>query len=290
MSDDLILGTRLEVAVAPDESSVVSQSNQAPGDYYNTRWAELSLTSRKYGKVSAGKGDTASYTTAKVDLSKTDVVQYVNVANIAGGMLFRESGGAGTLTTLKVSDAFKDLDGLGRQSRLRYDTPRFFGFGLAGSIVSEQRFDLGLSWGATGHGFAAAAAAAIANPKLDNTGLQYDGSFSALHIKSGLNLTVSGGLQERDSGENATNLYTKLGWLTDFTGFGTTAFGVDYALSRNLPSTQDRGYSIGAAVVQSFDQFATELYLQYRIYSLDRKSDPSVEDIHVGTVGARVKF
>ena len=30
MSDDLTLGTKIEVAVAPDESSLVSQSNQAP--------------------------------------------------------------------------------------------------------------------------------------------------------------------------------------------------------------------------------------------------------------------
>ncbi|MFA5182067.1 MAG: hypothetical protein WC405_12140 [Syntrophales bacterium] len=288
MSDDLTLGTRIEVAVAPDESSLVSQSNQSPGDFFDERWAEVSLNSDKYGKLSMGKGDTASYTTAKTDLSKTDVVQYVNVSNISGGMLFREKGGA--LTTLKVSDAFKDLDGLYRKSRLRYDTPRFFGFGLAGSIVSGQRSDLALFWGIEGNGIKAAAATGVANPSLDNTGLQYDGSFSVLHIKSGLNLTVSGGLQERDIGNNATNFYTKLGWLADFTRIGTTAFGVDYTLSQNLPSSEDKGYSIGAAVVQSFDRFATELYLQYRIYSLDRKSGPAVGDINAGTFGARVKF
>ncbi|MCK9390707.1 MAG: hypothetical protein M0Q01_03970, partial [Syntrophales bacterium] len=117
--DDLTLGTRIEVAVAPDESSVVSQSNQAPGDFFNQRWAELSLTHGKYGKLSVGEGDTASNTTAEVDLSNTDLVQYASIADISGGMLFREKSGAGILTTLKVSDAFKDLDGLSRQSRLR---------------------------------------------------------------------------------------------------------------------------------------------------------------------------
>lgn len=290
MSDDLTLGARIEVAVAPDESSVVSQSNQAPGDFFSERWVEMSLTSRKYGKLSLGKGDTASNNTAEVDLSKTDVVQYSSIADISAGMLFRESNSAGVLTTLKVSDAFTDLDGLSRQSRLRYDTPRFFGFSLAGSIVSGQRSDLALFWGTEGYGFKAAAAAAVANPRLDNTGLQYDGSFSALHTKSGLNLTFSSGMQERDIGNNATNLYAKLGWLADFTKIGTTAFGVDYTLSQNLPFSEDRGYSMGAAVVQSLDRYATELYLQYRIYSLDRKSGPAVENINAGTFGARVKF
>jgi hypothetical protein len=42
--------------------------------------------------------------------------------------------------------------------------------------------------------------------------------------------------------------------------------------------------------VQQFEDFGTELYLGYRLYSLDRDVAPSVEDMNVGTVGARVKF
>ena len=290
MSDDLTLGGRLEVAVAPDESSVVSQSNQAPGDFFSERWAELSLASEKFGKLSMGKGDTASNNTAEADLSKTDIVLYSSIADIAGGMLFREKGGIGTLSAVRVADAFKNLDGLSRLSRIRYDTPRFYGGTLSGSFSSQQRSDLALFWRAEGYGLQAAAAAAVANPRLDDTGLQYDGSLSVLHVKSGLNLTVSAGKQERYTQQDAANLYTKLGWIANLAKFGTTAFGVDYTLSRNLPGNDDQGYSVGAAVVQSIDRFAAELYLQYRIYSLDRKSGPAVGDINVGTFGARVKF
>jgi len=290
MTGDLTLGGRLEVAVAPDESSMVSQSNQAPGDFFSERWAELSLTSARFGKLSMGKGDTASNNTSEVDLSKTDVVLYASIADIAGGMLFREKGGLGTLSAVRVADAFKDLDGLGRLSRIRYDTPRLFGFSLSGSFSSEQRSDLGLFWGAAGYGLQAAAAAAVANPRQDDTGLQYDGSLSVLHVKTGLNLTVSAGRLERYTQQDAGNFYAKLGWIAALTKYGTTAFGVDYTLSRNLPANDDQGYSVGAAVVQSFDRFGTELYLQYRIYSLDRKSGPAVGDINVGTCGARVKF
>jgi len=290
MSDDLTLGGRLEVAVAPDESSVVSQSNQAPGDFFSERWAELSLVSEKFGKLSMGKGDTASNNTAEADLSKTDIVLYASIADIAGGMLFREKGGIGTLSAVRVADAFKNLDGLSRLSRIRYDTPRFYGCTLSGSFSSQQRSDLALFWGAEGYGLQAAAAAAAANPRLDDTGLQYDGSLSVLHVKSGINLTVSAGKQERYTQQDAANLYTKLGWIANLAKFGTTAFGVDYTLSRNLPGNDDQGYSVGAAVVQSIDRFAAELYLQYRIYSLDRKSGPAVGDINVGTFGARVKF
>jgi hypothetical protein len=290
MTDDLTLGSRIEVAFAPDESSLVSQNNESPGDFINERWVEASLASKSYGKISLGKGDTASNNTAEVDLSRTDVVQYASIEGIAGGMLFRESSGNHNLTTINVSSAFNDRDGLSRQSRVRYDTPSVYGFSLAGSAVTNQRADAALFWGGQGYGFQAAGAAAISNPNQDNTNYQYDGSFSILHVKTGLNLTVSAGLLDRDNQGDPTNLWVKPGWIANFFDFGYTAFAVDYDRSLNLPTGTDNGYSVGAAVVQSLDKYATELYLQYRLYSLDIGSGPSVENINVGTIGARIKF
>lgn len=290
ISDDMSIGGRIEVAVAPDPTTQVSQTNQSPGTYFDQRWAEISLASTRYGKLSVGKGDTASNSTAEVDLSRTEAVQYASVADIAGGMLFRETGGDSPLTTLKVSEVFQDRDGLSRQSRLRYDTPTRYGFSLAGSLVSSRRADAALFWGGEGYGFKAVGALAVANPQLPDNGLQQDGSVSVLHQGSGLNLTLSGGWQERDGQKNATNLYGKVGWLANLNQLGSTAFGVDYTRSGNLPASNDTAWSVGAAVVQLFDKIATELYMQYRIYTLELKSAPAVDNIDVGTVGARVKF
>jgi hypothetical protein len=111
-----------------------------------------------------------------------------------------------------------------------------------------------------------------------------------LHENTGLNLTLSASLQERDNQGDAQNLYTKAGWLTRFFSFGETAFGVDYTRSLNLPTGRDDGYSVGAAVVQQFEEYGTEFYLLYRLHSLDRDVEPSVHDISVGSIGARVKF
>jgi len=215
---------------------------------------------------------------------------------MGGGFLFRDKNGTkafipnGT-SSLKVSDAFSSFDGLSRQSRLRYDSPNLYGFSLAGSLVSNQRSDLALFWGGEGYGFKGAGAFAVSNPKLANAGLLYDGSFSLLHSTSGLNLTLSGALQQYRSRKDATNLYAKLGWLATFTNLGYTAFGVDYTRSEHLAQSGDKGYSVGAAVVQAFEKYATELYLQYRIFSLDRASGTTpVADINIGTFGARVKF
>jgi hypothetical protein len=288
-TDDLTIGSRIEVAIAPNESSEVSQDNEESGDFFDQRWAEVSLDSKRFGKLSLGKGDTASNNSAEVDLSRTDVVQYSAVADIAGGLLYRQTNGD-TLTDVSVSDAFKNLDGLSRRNRVRYDTPTLYGFHLAGSLVSDQRYDASLWWGGQGYGFKAAGAAAVAFPNQDDTDFQYDGSFSLLHEDTGLNLTLSAGLQERDNQGDATNFYAKAGWLRRFFPFGETAFGVDYTRSVNLPTGRDDGYSVGAAAVQEFEEYGTEIYVQYRLYSLDRDVEPSVQDINVGTIGARVKF
>jgi hypothetical protein len=204
-------------------------------------------------------------------------------------MLFRQNRG-NKLTDVTVSDAFKDLDGLSRQNRVRYDTPTFYGFHIAGSVVSDQRWDASLWWAGQGLGFKAVAAAAVANPNKDNSDNQYDGSFSILHEGTGLNLTASAGLLERDGEGDGGNLWGKVGWLTRFFSVGQTAFGVDYGQSTNFPTGRDDGYSVGAAVVQQFENYGTELYLQYRLYSLDRDVAPSVQNINGGTIGARVKF
>jgi len=291
-TDDLTIGSRLEFAIAPNESSTVTQGNEGGDEnFLQDRWAEVSFDSKTYGKLSLGKGDTASNNTAEVDLSRVDVVDYASIADIVAGIQFRTTNGK-QLTGIKVSDAFNDQDGLSRQSRVRYDTPSFYGFSLAGSVISNQRSDAALFWGGQGLGFKAAAAAAVSNPNQNNTNLRYDGSFSILHEKTGLNLTLSGGILDKEAQDSATNLYAKLGWIANFFDFGATAFAVDYTNSQNTSGEGDKGYSVGAAVVQSLDKFGTELYFQYRLYSLDRDSDngPSVENINAGTVGARVKF
>ena len=288
-TDDLTLGTRIELAIAPNESSDVNQRDQESGDFFDQRWAEVSLNSKSFGKLSLGKGDTASNNSAEVDLSKTDVVQYASIADISAGLLFRENNGD-NLTDVSISDAFKDFDGLSRKSRVRYDTPGFYGFHLSGSAVSDQRYDGSLWWGGQGFGFKAAGAVAIAYLNEDKTDYQYDGSFSALHEATGLNLTLSAGLKERDDQGDASNVWGKVGWLTNFFSVGQTAFGVDYDRSVNLPTGRDDGYSFGGAVVQQFDDYGTELYLQFRHWSLDRDVEANVQDINVGTIGTRVKF
>jgi hypothetical protein len=203
-------------------------------------------------------------------------------------MLFRENND--TLTNLSIAETFRSYDGLNRVNRVRYDTPTYQGFRLSAAAVSDQRYDGALWWGGEGYGFKAIGAAGLADPNEDDTNFQYDGSFSLLHEDTGLNLTLSAGLLDRDSQSDGENRFGKLGWLTRFFPVGETAFEVDYTQTLNQPTENDDGYSVGASAVQFFEEYGTEVYLLYRLYSLDRDVEPSVQNINLISIGARIKF
>jgi predicted porin len=289
INDDLTLGSRIELAIAPNKSGNINQNSQEADNIFTQRWTEASLLSKRFGKLSLGKGNVAAYGSTTVDLSRTTVIAYSGLADTAGGMLFRQTSDD-ALTNVRIGDAFSNFDGLTRKNRVRYDTPTFYGFHLAGSAFSEQRYDGALFWGGQGYGFKVAAGAGLTDPNEDDTGLRYGGSFSILHEDTGLNLTLSSGKLERDNQSDPYNLYGKIGWLKNLSPVGWTAFSVDYTRSMNLPTDNDDGYSVGLAAVQSFEKFGTELYALYRLHSLDRDVEPGVHDINLLSIGARVKF
>jgi len=288
VSDDFKLGSTIELAIAPNESSQVSQNDEDSGDFFDQRVVEIYGESEKLGRLTLGKGSTASDNTAEVDLSGTSVVMYSSVAAPMGGLQFRTK--EGDLTGVSISDSFNNFDGLSRRDRLRYDSPNFGGFSLAAAAISDGRYDTGLFWAAELGGFKAAAAAAIAYPNTDNVDYRADGSASILHVASGLNLTVSSGFDESDDGGNPRNYYLKGGWIADFFDFGSTNFGIDLTRSVNNPTPSDEGWSVGGAVVQDVNDFGLQLYGQLRYYELDRNDNPSVDGITAFTVGTRLKF
>jgi predicted porin len=286
VSDHLTLGTQLEAAFSPNNSGEVSQDDETPGDKFDQRKAELFAESTRYGKLWLGKGQSASDDSAERDLSGTDVVQYASHTDIAGGLKFR-SQKDDSLTDIRLSDAFSDFDGNGRTNRVRYDTPTFRGFHLRADASADQEYAASLWWAGQGYGLRIASAAAISKTDDRDVDNRVDGSFSVLHEHTGLNLTLSAGRDDLDDGGNPSQVYLKAGWLADLFDLGKTATGIDFGRSTNLPTPENDGTTVGAALVQQIPDWGTELYMQYRWYTLD---GAGVEDIHVGTMGARVKF
>jgi len=300
VNDDLTIGTRMEFEYQSNPSNVVNQDDKNPdGSSFDDRWVDAQLTSKRFGKLYLGKGSTASDGTSEMDLSGTSVVGYASVEDMAGGILCYNDD-TDALSTTTVGSVFSDFDGLSRQNRVRYDSPDFWGFQLSGSLLSDGG-DVALRYAAKwGENWKFAAAAAYADPQAisDTVAAQYNGSASILH-SSGLNLTVSGGFQDLDSGalnpdgtsrdDDPTFYYAKLGYRAKWFQVGETRFSVDYARNDDVAQDGDEAKSVGFQAVQEFPEWGSEYYIGYRMYDLDRKQ-ADFKDINALMTGVRVKF
>lgn len=288
-NEEVTIGSVLEIEITPNKSTEVSQENEDIGgsQVFNDRKAEVSIAHESFGTVTIGKGSTASDGTSEVDVSGTTVIAYSDIQKTAGGLLWYDSDNDEYSDTT-IGDVFNNLDGLSRRDRVRYDTPDIGGFGFAIDAISDQRWSSSLRWGGDFANLKAAAAIAYSDPGGDRKYL-YDGSVSVLHTPTGLSLTLSGGVRDEDGRDDSFNTYAKLGWLTEFFSFGTTAFALDYTNAENFDENNDEANSVGAYVVQNVSDWGIEFYGGYRWHTLDR-DNTDFDDIHVVSVGTRVKF
>ena len=286
------IGTKFEVEFESNSSSAVNQDEQngVGGDNFQERWVEIFVQS-PYGKLSLGQGDTASNNTSEVDLSGTTVAGYSDFNAVAGGMFFYDNE-TKDLSGTRPKDIFSNFDGLSRDDRIRYDTPEWNGLSLATSAISGGGGDAALFYTFKNDQFKLAAATAYSNPgstsdTIDDT---VNGSVSLLH-SSGLNLTFAGGVRDlKDSDRDAPSFfYTKLGYRTSLSKLGDTAFSIDYGSNDDVKNDGDEAESFGAQFVQYIDNWATEFYLSFRNYDLDR-SGADYEDVNALLSGLRVKF
>jgi len=242
-----VAGFNLETEIRPNSSATQTLTQNLPQPAsavtFTIRQAEAYMANPDYGGLRLGFGSTASYLTAEVDLSGTAVASFVQVSDFDGGFAFRQKGAAmvpgGARGTFVLSPAnsygpavgsvFNYFDGLGRDNRIRYDSPVLNGFQFATSLLDGGAFDFAGRFarnyddfqvvGAIGLGFAtsrshsqpgsygyAGVPAGVGGISLAGTNSapgsptfadvsangskQFDGSISVL-LKNGLNFTLA---------------------------------------------------------------------------------------------------
>lgn len=276
----------------------------------NIRLIDNRFESAEFGTLYLGQGNMASQNTAEVDLSGTSVIARSAVGNIAGGQLLRETDGK--LSSVTISDAFTNYNGLGRRVRLRYDTPAFAGFTLRGSfgrdllytstdadkqsaVRDQDLYDLALAYEGSSGDFKYEAQAAYSyqdaytsGGKLTQSVEILDGSGSVLHGPTGLSLTVA--LGQQDNGTTTGSYgYIKGGWQTDLVKWGKTAFAVDYYDGTDINGAGTESRSTGLSVVQNVTDWNTEFWATYRSYSYD-EATADYDDADAFFIGARFSF
>jgi hypothetical protein len=289
-TETLNVGGKFEYEIISNSSLEVNQDAQDTSASLKIRHVDAFVESKALGKISLGQGSTATDGTAERDLSGTTVVAYSQVQDQAGGQKLYDST-TGILSSSLVKSYIDNMDGLSRRDRIRYDTPIFAGFQLSGSAIESGAYDTALSYSRKFGGITIAAAAGYANSgDLTKWDDQYDGSASIL-LENGLNLTFACGIQEYDADDrNDPNYwYTKLGYKVNLFTPGITAFAVDYGMWNDFDQNDNEAQSIGFAFVQDIADWGTELYIAYRLYTLDSEAG-DFDDVNSVMGGARIKF
>ena len=287
------VGGRFEFGISGNASTDVNNwyTESASEEFFKLRWAEISFTSDSYGKFSLGKGDSASNSTAEIDMSGTAVAMQDKTLWMASGTLWYD-GSSDILSELEVKEIYNGFDGLSRTDRIRYDTPEFGGFSLAGSYSSGDAFDGSVWYSREFSGTRVAAALGVANPGdiMVGTDLLYTGSASIL-FPLGISATFSGSnMEKKEEGlDDATVWWAKLGYKTSFYEGATTAFSLDYGESENISFNDEMGSTWAVAAVHDVTDWGTEFYAIYRMYMADSERG-NFDDVNSVMAGARLRF
>ena len=290
----------------------------------NSGGGDVNLDTRKidiylegdFGKVSFGKGDGTGYYANMMDYSGT--LYYGGGAwytLYSSGISFVDDNGN---QLYKIGQTNSVFNAVGRQERIRYDSPSIGGLVLSTSLDNGNAYELaaryhvdlpgaklatGLSWVDTNdlNIEASPTNGQPLTPGSEFKAKQVLSASASLLLDGGLNFTVSYGNDKTDAmanagqanqeGFDATNLFGQVGYLT-----GAHHFAVNYGETKDLIVEGTKGSQIGLAYVYDWSS-AVRLFSSYHLYSLDLPSSVKTaegwgdaNDISQLYAGIRVAF
>lgn len=301
LDECLTVGGKLEMEFATASTSSVNQLNRNNASTVNQENVHEGIKIRQvdtwvkgdFGQLSLGHGSTASWTTVSSDLSGTaDTVGYAGPYGMASGFYFHPKDSLSAVTPAadpRVSGVFNPYDGLARKDRIRYDSPKFYGFSLSGSINSSEKdhvintattagkkygSDIALRYEDTiQHDIKLLGAISlykISKGSDEKAAKVWDASFAALHEETGINGAIqyaSKTLPNPTAGtwdKKPKFARVALGLISDLNHYGPTNFVVDYAYSKNSIINDDKGKGYGFGVVQQLKKVNSEVYFGVR--------------------------
>ena len=293
MDEDWSVGSLIEAQFASNSTGDVTidqNTSVIASNSFIERKLELWFNNAKLGKLLLGQSSTASDGTVEQDLSGTGTIASSGFAKLGGSLAFRLSGTQGTTSEVTLNNLFDTQDGLGRDDRLRYDSPTIAGAKLSTSWVDNDEWDVAARYGRQFDGYEVALAASYwdASPTNQKTGFGLSGSLKA-PFGTSFSASYSNEDLEAAGHDDEQFRYLKLGHEMDLMDIGATAVSVDYAETENLSASNRKGIFCRVAAVQNIDKLSTELYATVGRYEADI---PAVQtaDISIGGFGALVKF
>jgi hypothetical protein len=285
----LSAGTLMEFEYQTNPSNKVSMDNESINEDFNVRKLSFYLADETLGRLTVGQDSAVTDGLAEIDLSGTALAGYADAAVIGGGLSFYDNM-SNSYSKTTVSSAFIDLDG-GRYDLVRYDSPKLYGFSLAGSVGEESKNEIALNYSKQFDLLKVAGGVGYANEgNKSSHDDRWLGSASTL-LNNGLSFTFATGTRSEsdDQRHDPYFYYGKIGYQFKAFTVGKTALSLDYGNYQDFALNNDEGTLFGAQLVQDLDILSSQFYLGYRQLQLDRDL-VDLNDIYAITSGMRMKF
>jgi hypothetical protein len=278
------------------------------------RHLDVIMSSKKFGAVWMGRGDSSSNGTSEVNLAGMDTARLggSNVNILAEYRLMGKNGNAIPQQVATVDRFFNSFDGASRQNRLRYDTPTFFGFKGSVSLIDKHNFDSSVRYKgkiagtelAAGVGFchtrgaqSAGSGACFGNGGTIQGISQVNGSVS-FKTPIGLGATFSGGTQWRDItaaaastvANNPWNINPSIFYTGKFSELGSTTFEYSFQYSEDITRPGDEGMSHSVIALQRVDSIGGDYFVTFRYVDAETATNNNIEPLWFVGGGFRQRF
>jgi hypothetical protein len=276
-------GFQIELEAQRNRSVLLEIGQNNDGAFvWNDRWLNAYFDT-PFGKFEIGKGDGAAKAVPEIDLSGTAVITYSGVTDTSGAFMFKNADGSDF--GARIGQTRNNFAGLGRNERIRYNTPTFAGFWLAASMTNGEAWETSAWYAADFGGNKIAAAVGYIDGRKREAYNQWSGSISWL-MPFGLNLTGAFGQRDFDQpGRNdATNYYFKVGYQWDI-----HAVSAEYGWTEDMRINGEDSSNWGLAYVIT-PWKGVEFYTAYRQFMLDAAVGPDPDDIRQAMLGTRIRF
>ena len=271
------------------------------------------MSSKKFGSVWIGRGDTVSNGTSEVDLAGMASARLGGTAQypVSKYILMDKNSSAVPQAVATVGRFFNSYDGASRQNRIRYDTPTFFGFQAGVGLIDKHNVDAAVKYKGKIAGTAIAGAIGYCHTKgTQSSGSstcfgngttidgidQLNGSIS-FKLPMGLGATFSGGTQWQNrtpagasTKENPYNLNPTIFYTTKVTELGSTTFDYSFEYTENATNKGDKGYAHQVDVLQRVDSIGGDYFLQFNYIDAETATNNNIEPLWYFGGGFRQRF
>jgi len=280
ISDSLSAGINIETQFEDNKSYSLDIGDTDNNNVFTSRKRDLWFKGG-WGKLSLGKGDGAANNTSEIDHSGTWI------ANNSGdflhsGLSFVDSTGT---KTIKMKQAFSNFDGLSRNNRIRYDTPKFGPVGLAVSKKQNANEFALIYSQPMGNG--SKLSGALGYVKENAADFKQLGLSASYLTSGGLSLTGHYGKKNLSGTTDPSGYYLKLGQKLGSAKNHLLSVGYHKVKDLNLAGDTAKRYNL--SYVYLIPNRGIEIFADIQKAELSRTSG-NMKDLNTVSIGSRIKF